>query len=201
MFGARAGRAAADYVASAREPGPNVFAQLKDEQRRLESELLQQRGRERIADLRQEMQKTMEDSAGIYRSGASLARSAAKLRELQERAADVRIEDQSRTFNTERTAVLELEFMLDVAEAIVTSALRREESRGAHQRTDFPARDDQRYLAHSLVHRQSDGSCRVEYLPVTITRWPPAERVYGEAPSDDRSHHVAGSAVPSGERV
>ena len=69
--------------------------------------------------------------------------------------------------------------MLDVAEAIVNSALRREESRGAHQRTDFPARDDQRFLAHSLTYRNPDGSCRVDYLPVTITRWPPGERVYG----------------------
>jgi fumarate reductase flavoprotein subunit len=69
--------------------------------------------------------------------------------------------------------------MLDVAEAIVHSALRREESRGAHQRTDFPARDDRRYLAHSLASRGADGSCRVDYLPVTITRWPPGERVYG----------------------
>ena len=130
-----------------------------------------------------------------------MIRSAAKLRELQERARDFRIEDDSRTFNTERIAALELSFMLDVAEAIVTSALRREESRGAHQRTDFPLRDDQRYLAHSLVQRQPDGSCRVDYLPVTITRWPPAERVYGEAPSDERSHYVARGAIPSGEGV
>jgi fumarate reductase flavoprotein subunit len=201
VFGARAGRAAADYVTGAKEPGPRVMAQLKDEQRRLESELLQQRGRERIADIRQAMQSTMEESAGIYRTGASLQRSAARLRELQARAGDLRIEDQSRTFNTERIAALELSFMLDVAEAIVTAALRREESRGAHQRTDFPLRDDQRYLAHSLVMRQPDGSCRVDYLPVTITRWPPAERVYGEAPSDERSHYVARSAIPSGEGV
>jgi fumarate reductase flavoprotein subunit len=69
--------------------------------------------------------------------------------------------------------------MLDVASAIVSPALLRQESRGAHQRTDFPARDDQRYLAHSLARRTADGSCQVEYLPVTITRWPPAERVYG----------------------
>jgi fumarate reductase flavoprotein subunit len=74
---------------------------------------------------------------------------------------------------------LELSFMLDVAQAIVSSALRREESRGAHQRTDFPSRDDRRFLAHSLIHPNSDGSCVVEYLPVTITRWPPGERVYG----------------------
>jgi fumarate reductase flavoprotein subunit len=70
--------------------------------------------------------------------------------------------------------------MLDVAESIVQSALRRTESRGAHQRTDFPARDDQKFLAHSLVHRTADGSPRVEYLPVKITRWAPGERVYGQ---------------------
>jgi fumarate reductase flavoprotein subunit len=69
--------------------------------------------------------------------------------------------------------------MLDVAESIVLSAARREESRGAHQRTDFPARDDQLFLAHSLVHRGDDGSSKVEYSPVTITRLVPAERVYG----------------------
>ena len=70
-------------------------------------------------------------------------------------------------------------FMLDVAETIVNAALRREESRGAHQRLDFPSRDDGRFLAHSLTRRAADGECRVEYLPVTITRWPPGERVYG----------------------
>jgi len=121
----------------------------------------------------------MEQSAGIYRSGDSLARAADTLRGLQERFRAVGLEDHSRTFNTELTTALELSFMLDVAEAIVHCALRREESRGAHQRTDFPARDDERFLAHSLASRNADGSCRVEYLPVTITRWPPGERVYG----------------------
>jgi fumarate reductase flavoprotein subunit len=201
VFGARAGRAAADYAATAREPAAALLAQLKDEQRRLEREWLHPHGNQRLADVRQDMQTTMEECAGIYRSGPSLTRGAAALRELQERAGHLQIEDQSRTFNTERMAVLELAFMLDVAEAMVNSALQRAESRGAHQRTDFPARDDQRYLAHSLAHRQSDGSCRVEYLPVTITRWPPAERVYGEAPSDGRSHYAAGRALPSGDRV
>jgi fumarate reductase flavoprotein subunit len=69
--------------------------------------------------------------------------------------------------------------MLDIAESIVHSALRREESRGAHQRTDFPARDDVRFLAHSMAYREADGGCRIEYQPVTVTRWPPGERVYG----------------------
>jgi fumarate reductase flavoprotein subunit len=133
----------------------------------------------RIADIRDAMQKTMEEGAGIYRAAASLKQSVETLRELQERFAQVVIEDNSRTFNTERVAAMELSFMLDVAQTMVTSALQREESRGAHQRTDFPNRDDQRFLAHSVAHRTADGSCRIEYTPVTITRWPPAERVYG----------------------
>jgi fumarate reductase flavoprotein subunit len=126
------------------------------------------------------MQQIMEGSAGIYRSAAVLTEAADKLRQLQERFRAVAIADHSRTFNTELTSALELSFMLDVAETIVGSALHRQESRGAHQRTDFPARDDQRYLAHSLALRNADGSCRIEYLPVTITRWPPGERVYGK---------------------
>jgi fumarate reductase flavoprotein subunit len=151
-----------------------------DEQERLEQQFLHRTGgRERIATIRQEMQKSVEKGAGIYRTGASLAEAAAKLRELQERFRAVALDDHSRTFNTELTAALELSFMLDVAEAIVQCALHRTESRGAHQRTDFPARDDQKFLAHSVVFRNEDGSSRVEYLPVKITRWPPAERVYG----------------------
>jgi fumarate reductase flavoprotein subunit len=69
--------------------------------------------------------------------------------------------------------------MLDIGETILRAASEREESRGAHQRTDFPDRDDERFLTHLLVHREPDGASRVEQLPVTITRWPPAERVYG----------------------
>ena len=179
VFGARAGVVAAEHASRRQGVSSGVAAQAKDEERRLD-DLLTKEGRERIADIREEMQKTMEDSAGIYRSGPSLASGEDTLRRLQERIAGVAIEDRSRTFNTERVSALELSNMLDVATAMITSGLRREESRGAHQRTDFPKRDDQKYLAHSLAYRQPDGSCRIEYGPVTITRWPPAERVYGE---------------------
>ncbi len=180
VFGARAGRAAAEYAASAKNPGSAVLAQAEDEKRRLERDFLKKTdGRERLATVREEMQETMEQGAGIYRSGQELARAADRLQQLQERLGDIALEDHSHTFNTELTTALELSFMLDVSATIVQSALRREESRGAHQRTDFPSRDDERFLAHSLVHRDPDGSCRVEYSPVTITRWPPAERVYG----------------------
>ncbi len=180
VFGARAGRAAAEYASRQQDPRSTVVAQAEDERRRLERAFFQKTdGRERPATIRIEMQKAMEQGAGIYRSGEGLAEAARRLQELQERFEAVALEDKSRTFNTELIAVLELSFMLDVAESIVHSALRREESRGAHQRTDFLNRDDQRYLAHSLAYRDPGGSCRVEYLPVTITRWPPGERVYG----------------------
>jgi fumarate reductase flavoprotein subunit len=181
VFGARAGRAAAEYAASAASPGSltPIRAQAADERRRLDDLLHRDGGREPISAIRTEMQQTVEEGAGIYRSADSLAKAADKLCELRERYAAARIEDHSRTFNTEFIAALELSGMLDVSETIVRCAQLREESRGAHQRIDFPARDDKRFLANSLIYRTADGGSRVEYLPVTITRWPPAERVYG----------------------
>jgi fumarate reductase flavoprotein subunit len=180
VFGARAGLAAAEYAVTAAPPGPAVDALAADEQRRLEHDVLgRSGGRERMSAIRTQMQQIVEDAAGIYRDGDTLAKAADKLRELRERATTATIDDSSRTFNTELTAALELTGMIDLAGSMVHSALHREESRGAHQRTDFPARDDRRFLAHSVVHREADGSPRVEHVPVTITRWPPGERVYG----------------------
>jgi fumarate reductase flavoprotein subunit len=181
VFGARAGRDAAEYAAVQKMPGRHLLAQAADEEARLEDHFLNKTsGRERIATIREEMQKTMEQSAGIYRTGETLEKGANKLRELQERFLDVGLDDHSRTFNTELVAALELGSMLDVAEAMIQCALHRTESRGAHQRSDFPARDDQKFLAHSLVARREGGVPEVSYQPVTITRWPPAERVYGK---------------------
>jgi fumarate reductase flavoprotein subunit len=201
VFGARAGRAAAEYASRQYDITPGVVVQTADERRRIERDLLNRRGHERIADLRTEMQETMEESAGIYRTGALLTKGMERLARLRERLADVAIEDDSRTFNTERVSALELSFMVDIADAIIASAVRREESRGAHQRTDFPARDDVRFLSHSVVYPSADGSPRVDYLPVTITRWPPAERVYGEAAPHAGPHHATGRTLPAGETV
>jgi len=182
VFGARAGRAAAEFASRGEgQPGGAVFAQARDEQRRIKEQFLEKTGgHERPATIRDEMQKAMEASAGIFRTEALLAAGGAKLRELQERVAAVKLDDHSHTFNTELTSALELGFMLDVAESMIAAALQRQESRGAHQRTDFPKRDDAKYLAHSLVTRRPGAAPRVEYAPVTITRWPPAERVYGQ---------------------
>ena len=181
VFGARAGKGAAEFASSAKTPSSAVLAEAMDEQRRIEEQFLRKSGgRERASTLREEMQTIMEASAGIYRTESSLAAGAATLRKLQERSANLALDDHSLTFNTDLIAALELSFMLDVSEAMVHSALQREESRGAHQRSDFPKRNDEKFLAHSLVMRTSDGRPRVDYFPVKITRWPPGERVYGQ---------------------
>ncbi len=101
-----------------------------------------------------------------------------KIRELKRRFDQIELADHSLTFNTELTTALELEYMLDVAEALAHSAVARTESRGSHQRTDYPERDDERFLKHSLAYR-TDSDPRIEYQDVVITRWPPGERVYG----------------------
>jgi fumarate reductase flavoprotein subunit len=180
VFGARAGKAAAEYAAD--HPGSDgaVLAQGLDEERRLQVELLEKTGGvERVATLRAELQEAMEDGAGIYRNERGLKSAAAKIEELKDRFRHVALGDRSLTFNTELVACLELSYMLDVAEAILHSGLERTESRGSHQRTDYPERDDEQFLAHSLAYASENGPPRIEYLPVTVTRWPPGVRVYG----------------------
>jgi fumarate reductase flavoprotein subunit len=180
VFGTRAGRAAAAYAMEHESPGRRLLAQAADEEARLEEGFLQKRGGvESIAVLREEMQRIMEQSAGIFRSGESLAAATEKLQQLQDRFCRIRLDDRGHIFNTELISALELGCMLQVAETMAQCALQRTESRGAHQRTDYPARNDEKFLKHSMVYRGVDGRPRVEYAPVTITRWPPAERVYG----------------------
>ena len=180
VFGARAGRAAAEFADGVPPAGAAVEAQARDEEQRLRALMDKTDGTERIADLRAEMQSTMEESAGIYRSGDALAAGAETLGRLRQHARHLKLEDRSKTFNTEFISALELDYMLELAEVILRSGEQRTESRGAHQRTDFPARDDDNFLAHSLAYRGDDGSARIEYSPVTITKWPPGARVYGK---------------------
>jgi len=182
VFGARAGKIAAEYAMQAPDSVSPAIAALADEERqRLERRFLRKTGgTERVATIREAMQKATEAGAGIYRNEKSLREAVQTLADLQERAQNLAIDDRSRTFNTELLSALELMCMLDVASCIVHSALHRTESRGAHQRTDYPDRNDRNFLAHSLIMRKPDGSLRIDYAPVKITRWPPGERVYGQ---------------------
>lgn len=180
VFGARAGRSAARFAMENTEINmDSLKKQGADELTRIKNNFTgKQGGTERIADLRQEMTKAMETGAGIYRSENSLKDTCDTLAELRGRFGNIVIEDRSLTFNTELASALELDFMIDVAQALAHSALARTESRGSHQRTDFPDRNDKEFLKHSLALRTPDGP-KIEYKDVVITSWPPEERVYG----------------------
>lgn len=180
VFGARAGKAAAAFAASQNGSSTTLGALYADEVTRLEKQFLKKEGgTEKIADIREAMHQTMEEGAGIYRTEDSLSKAQKEIQSLKERFKKVQINDHSRTFNTELTAALELSCLLDVAEAVIQSALHRNESRGSHQRTDYPERDDENYLTHSLAYRKENDAPEIQYTPVAITRWPPGERVYG----------------------
>jgi fumarate reductase flavoprotein subunit len=180
VFGARAGRSAARFAAEHTSINrAAVQAQAEDEERRIKQRYFTSKGgKETIAGIRTALNKTMEEGAGIYRTEASLKETCDTLRLLKERAKGVGITDHSQSFNTELPQALELENLLDAAEAVAFGALLRQESRGSHQRTDYPKRDDVNFLKHTLAYR-TDGDPRIDYLDVVITRWPPKERVYG----------------------
>jgi fumarate reductase flavoprotein subunit len=180
VFGSRAGRNAAQWALEHPDidTGP-LEKQAEDEQRRIATDFINKEGgTERLATLRTELQAATEAGCGIYRTEASIREASHKVAELKERFSAVKLDDHSLSFNTELTAALELEFMIDIADALVEAALQRKESRGSHQRTDFPERDDDQFLKHSLAFRTDDRP-RIEYRNVVITNWPPAVRVYG----------------------
>ncbi len=180
VFGARAGQGAATLAAGSSIGNVHALeTQAADSESRVRGLVWNgNRGEERIATIRDEMTAAMESGAGIYRTEESLRAACDKLVELRDRFQNVNLDDTGLRYNTELIAALELDCMLDVAQSVAFSAVARRESRGSHQRTDFPDRDDDGYLKHSLAYRGDDRP-RIDYKPVTITKWPPAARVYG----------------------
>jgi succinate dehydrogenase / fumarate reductase, flavoprotein subunit len=144
---------------------------------RLEGLLAQQEG-EPAARLREEMQDVMQDHVGIVRDGEGMERALATIRELRERYRRVVVMDKGKRFNTDLMEAWELGNLLDLAEVTTLSALRRQESRGAHMREDFSDRDDANWLKHTLAYRRDGGEVELDYKPVTITKFQPKERVY-----------------------
>ena len=181
VFGARAGNAAAEFANEHSEIDIKALEKQRDEEfKRITLNFLNKDGgSERISTLRKEMHQVMEECVGIFRSESGLKEASNKIEELKDRFSSILIEDKSLNFNTELTSALELENMIDVAEAIIFSALSRRESRGSHQRTDFKERNDENFLRHSLAYR-TDAESRIEYKEVVITKWQPGERVYGK---------------------
>jgi len=176
VFGAVAGEQAAKHALSSsflQVPQGKVSA----EEKRVFDEILGSEGDEKIPVIRDEMKRVMNSKAWIFRTRSELESALKEIRDLKRRFKHIRVEDSDKPFNTEFTSALQLDFMLELAEATVACAFARTESRGAHSRIDYPKRDDENWLKHTLAYYTKDGP-RLDYAPVTITKWQPAARTY-----------------------
>jgi fumarate reductase flavoprotein subunit len=177
VFGRRAALSAMEYLQSGARPA--LRDALADAAQARLRELMQRTGgAETVAGVRREMMQTMEEHAGIYRTGEGLAAAGAKLAELRARYRKIELHDRTNVYNTDLLQALELGSMLECAEAVVQSAAARTESRGAHQRLDHPERDDRQFLRHSLAAYAAEGIPRIGYRDVVITRSQPGVRDY-----------------------
>jgi len=177
VFGRRAALSAMRYLEQgARHADGGALADAA--QARLRELMQRTGGKESVAGLRKEMMQTMEEHAGIYRSGEGLAAACAKLADLRARYRRIELHDKTNVYNTDLLQALELGSMLDCAEAVAQSALARKESRGAHQRLDFPERDDRHFLKHSMASFAGQEPPRIAYRDVVITKSQPGVRDY-----------------------
>ncbi|MFO1372205.1 MAG: fumarate reductase (quinol) flavoprotein subunit [Candidatus Competibacteraceae bacterium] len=183
VFGRRAALSAIAHLQSGL-PASNdtvLAAQARGAQGRIRALFEKSKGTESIAGLRKEMMHTLEEGAGIYRTGESLAATCDKIAELRQRYAGIALHDKTNVYNTDLLQALELGAMLDCAEAVAVGARDRKESRGAHQRLDFTARDDQNFLKHTLAYYHPKEPPRLDYLDVVITKSQPGVRDYSGA--------------------
>jgi len=176
VFGRRAGLAAAEYAAGAAQPElapqPELFVT------EMVHALLTSTGSERVAAIRRELQHTMDRNAQVYRTEESLAQAAADIAGLKRRYPRVAITDKGTRFNSDLLEAIELGFLLDLAEVLVISARARTESRGGHFREDYPHRDDDTFMRHTMAYLNPDSIVRLEYMPVVQTRYQPTDRKY-----------------------
>ena len=140
--------------------------------------VLTNNGNESVPQLRDELQTTMTENAGAFRTGESLQIALAKINELRQRYKNIRIKDKSKIFNTELQEAIEFGHMLDYSKFIVECAIARKESRGAHYREDFQKRDDENFLKHTMAYMDEDGNISLDYMPVTLGKFELKERTY-----------------------
>ena len=176
-FGRRAGRTAAQDVRAMDSLAPLSTATAQDEERRIKALLDRPDKGVRAAAVCSELGNGMTQLAGVFRTGDQLSQAWEMVRGLKEKYQAVSVQHKGRVFNTDLVFVLELQNLLDLAETMVLGGLTREESRGAHWRQDFPERDDERWMKHTLAWYTPDGP-RLDYAPVTLTQWQPERRVY-----------------------
>jgi succinate dehydrogenase flavoprotein subunit len=169
VFGRRAGLRATDYARRIK-PSPVSPAALRPVQEKIDR-LLKRTSGERIGPLREEVGAAMTEHLGIFRTRERMEGALKKIREVRKRYESIYLEDRGKIFNAELTNALELGSLIDLAETIVVGAIGREESRGSHYRQDFPNRNDAQWLKHTLIYA-SDSGPRIDFAPVTITRFP-----------------------------
>jgi succinate dehydrogenase / fumarate reductase, flavoprotein subunit len=179
VFGRAAGDHAIEYLRENPIPRP-LPADAADRASARLARWDKDKGSERVPQLRAEMQRILQEHCGVYRREDLLKSGIEKLDQVEARLPDAAIEDRSQVFNTARLEALELENLLPIARATLVSALARTESRGAHTREDFPRRDDDQWLRHTLYSREGD---TLDYKPVrlkplTVETFQPKERTY-----------------------
>ena len=180
VFGRRAGIAAADFANShdfvplPEDPGSYTISLVEG--------LRSGTGGERVAAIRRDLQQTMDLNAQVYRTEATLKQALTDIQELRRRYRHIAVQDKGARYNTDLLEAIELGFLLDLAEVTVVGALERKESRGGHAREDYPNRDDVNFMRHTMAYRVpgagDESAVRVDYKPVTITRYQPMERKY-----------------------
>ena len=176
-FGRRAGQATGERVREEGDTGARIEASVvADEQRRIGALLSRDTG-ERPAAIREQLAKSMYDKAGVYRTEATLKEALETVGTLRERASRLVLQDHGQLFNSDLVQTFELQALLECADCLVTGALARQESRGAHSRLDFTERDDERWMKHTLAWCDK-GEVRLDYKPVTVTRYQPVVRSY-----------------------
>ncbi|MEW2499217.1 succinate dehydrogenase flavoprotein subunit [Amycolatopsis sp. CA-161197] len=179
VFGRRAGIAAAEYaLAHEHVELPELPTKLVEDQI---AGLLSEHGDERVADIRKEMQQTMDSHASVYRTEDTLKQALTDIQALKERYTRITVSDKGKRYNTDLLEAVELGFLLELAEVLIVGALARKESRGGHAREDYPNRDDTNFMRHTMAYKQGEGlsaDIRLDYKPVTFTRYEPMERKY-----------------------
>jgi succinate dehydrogenase / fumarate reductase flavoprotein subunit len=184
VFGRRAGIAAAEF-ATATPTAPELPAEPAAFVETLLARLRDGEGGERVADIRRDLQETMDVNATVYRTEATLKQAEVDIARLKERYQNVSVTDRGKRYNTDLLEAVELGFLLDLAEVLVVAAKARNESRGGHFREDYPNRDDVNFMRHTMAYRSGplgaalpEAEIRLDYKPVVMTRYEPMERKY-----------------------
>ena len=182
VFGKRAGQYAVEYAKTAKQvPVP---ADAANEVVAMLEKVRKAKGKEKVAQIRKELQETMDKNAQVFRTEETLNEALEKIAELRGRYEHISIQDQGKRFNTDLLEAIELGFLLDLAEVTVITCRERRESRGAHLREDYPDRDDKKFMVHSMAYltdkedKTTKTNIKVGWKPVVITNYQPMERKY-----------------------